>query len=81
MAVVVPDDLVRASGLTEAELLLELAVSLYRENRFTLGQAARLAGMPQDAMLGVLAKRQIAVHYGVEDLQQDLENLEKLFPA
>ena len=78
---VVPEDLVRASGLTEAELRVELAVALYRENRLTLGQAARLAGVPQDAMLGVLARRQVPVHHDVEDLKQDLENLEKLFPA
>ena len=81
MALVMPDDLVRASGLTEDELRLELAVTLYRENRLTLGQAARLAGMPQDAMLGVLAKRQVPVHHGVEDLLQDVANLKRLFPA
>ena len=81
MHVVVPDDLVRASGLTEGELRLELAVTLYRDDRLTLGQAARLASLPQEAMLEVLAKRRIPVHYGIEDLEQDLANLEKLFPA
>ena len=80
MHVVVPDDLVRASGLTEDDLRLELAVALYREGRFTLGQAAHLAGAPQATMLTVLAKRNIAVHYTARDLDQDLTNLAKLFP-
>ena len=52
-----------------------------RRGRLDRPSAARLAGMPQDAMLGVLAKRKVAVHHGVEDLQQAVENLEKLFPA
>jgi len=81
MAVIVSDDLVRASGLTEDDLRLELAVALYRDNRFTLGQAARLVGRPQDEMLRILAKREIPVHYTVEDLHEDVANLEKLFPA
>jgi len=67
--------------MSEDELRLELAVALYKDDRLTLGQAARLAARTQEAMLGVLAKRQIAVHYGVKDLEQDLVNLERLFPA
>ena len=80
MAVVVSDDLVRASGLTEDELRLELAAALYARDKATLGQAARLAGLSQSAMLDELARREIPMHYGVEDFEQDLVNLEKLFP-
>ena len=80
MAVVVPDDLVRSIGLTEAELRLELAVALYRENRVTLGQAARLAARPQDEVLGILAGRGVAMHYTVDDLKEDVTNLERIFP-
>jgi len=32
-------------------------------------------------MLRILAKREIPVHYTVEDLHEDVANLEKLFPA
>jgi predicted HTH domain antitoxin len=80
MDVVVPDELVRASGLTVEELPLELAVHLFREERLTLGQAARLADLSQAEFLDVLGSRQIPIHYGVEDLRQDVETLEKLFP-
>ncbi len=80
MVVVVPDELVRASGLTEGELRRELTVALYREDRFTLGQAARLAGVSQAEMLDELARREVPVHYSVQDLQHDLENLDRLFP-
>jgi predicted HTH domain antitoxin len=80
VGLLVPDDLVRASGMTESEMRLELAVMLYRDDRLTLGQAARLAGLPQAAMLSELARRRIAVHYGVEDLEEDLVAMKKLFP-
>jgi predicted HTH domain antitoxin len=75
MALVVDDEFVRASGLSEAELRLELALLLYREDRLTLGQASRLAAVPQARFLDVLSERGIPVHYGVSDLESDVATL------
>ncbi|MEH2052289.1 UPF0175 family protein [Nostoc sp.] len=41
----------------------------------TLAQASRFAGINRIAFQYVLASRQISVHYGVEDFEQDIKNL------
>ena len=45
MQLILDDDLVRAARLTEAEARLMIALYLFTENRLTLAQAARLAGL------------------------------------
>jgi predicted HTH domain antitoxin len=43
MTLTLPDDLVRSTKLTEAELHAEFAMALFQQERLTLGQAALLA--------------------------------------
>lgn len=44
----------------------------------TLGQASELAGQHQIEFQRELAKRDIPIHYGMEELEQDLRTLELL---
>jgi len=53
-------------------LLLELAVALYAQQILGLGKAAQLAGMTRLELNGVLAKRQVPMHYGEAELTEDL---------
>jgi predicted HTH domain antitoxin len=78
MPVTIADDVLAAAHLTEPELRRELAVALFREGRLTLGQASRLAQMSQGAFQSLLADRQIAVHYGIEEFREDLRTAEAL---
>lgn len=78
MVVTIPDEIVRASRMTEAELKQEIAVLHYERERLTLAQAARLAGMTRLQFQHLLASREIPVHYDVADLEEDLETLEEL---
>ena len=81
MAAVLTEEDLRDTGLTPEEVRLELAVWLFKEDRLTLGQAARLAGLAQAAFMRVLAQRQLPLHYGVEDLEADLRTLDALRDA
>ena len=72
MPVIVPDELLQSAHLTEAELRIEIAVTLFQQDRLTLGQAAIFANLPQLDMQQVLARRRIPLHYGVEAMEQDL---------
>ena len=47
MSVTIPDKIVRTTGMSEAELKLEIAVMLYKKDKLTLGSASDLAGMNQ----------------------------------
>lgn len=78
MSVEITDDLVEATGLTEAELRLEIAVALFASERLTLAQASRLAAMPQADFLRELGSREVPIHYGVPELEQDLETMRDL---
>ena len=78
MAVLVPDEVLAASGLSETELRLELAVLLFEKDRLTLGQASHLAGIAQADFMQVLAARGLPLHYGVVDFEQDLRTLTEL---
>jgi predicted HTH domain antitoxin len=78
MPVTITDDVLVAAHLSEAELRVELAVALFREERLTLGQASHLAGLDQFTFQGILADREIPIHYGMEEFREDLRTLSAL---
>lgn len=75
MAVTIPDEVLAAARISELELKRELAVTLFQQERLTLGQASRLAEMSQLAFQALLAERQIPIHYGVEEFREDVRTL------
>ena len=78
MSLVISDEVLKASGLTGAELRLELAVHLFVENRLTMAQAAGLADKPLAEFMRLLGDREISPHYDVEDFREDLATIERL---
>lgn len=78
MTVTIPDDIFQSTGMTEAEMKLEIAVMLYKNDKLTLGNASRLADMNQLNFQQLLASRNICVHYDVEDFQEDIHTLQEL---
>ena len=78
MNITIPDDVAAAAHVSEAEARIELAVGLYRAQRLTMGQASRVAALPQAAFMQELGRRDVAVNYGVDDLEADLKTLADL---
>ena len=75
MTVTLPDGLLESTKLTEIELVRELALTLFQGDRLTLAQAAQLCNLPQLDFQRLLASRQIPIHYGTEEMQQDLRRV------
>lgn len=75
-----PDRIGAEVELTAERVKLEMATGLYASGAVTLGQGAELAGISPAQFLRELGKRRICVHYGIEDLQQDLHTIEALRP-
>jgi predicted HTH domain antitoxin len=73
MTVTIADDLLASAGITEPEVRQELALTLFQQDRLTLGQASRLAGVSQLAFQALLADRRIPIHYSVAEFREDLE--------
>ena len=72
----IPDTVVQAIRLPEKrlvrELLVELAIALYAQGLLSFGKARELAGMGKYEFGRLLGERDIARHYGREELEDDL---------
>ena len=78
MSLTIPDEILQATGMSEEELLRELAVLLFQQGKLTLAKASRLAKMSRLQFQHLLASRQIPVHYDVAELEEDLKTIKGL---
>lgn len=62
--------------LSPHKAALHLAIGLFVSEEATLGQAAEIASLTQAAFLKELGARHIPIHYGMEELREDLEAVE-----
>ncbi len=61
----------RSEAESRSELLLELAIALYREGRLPTGRAATLAGLECAPFEEILRLRQVPMPYSLNDLEHD----------
>jgi predicted HTH domain antitoxin len=78
MMVSMPSEAADGSAISESDVLKELAIVLYAREKLTIGRAARLAGMDKWAFNDLLADREIPMHYGLKELEQDLATARSL---
>ncbi len=78
MGLTIPDEVLQATGMSEEELLREIAVLLFQQGKLTLAKASRLAKMSRWQFQHLLASRQIPVHYDVAELEEDLKTIKGL---
>ena len=74
MSLVISDDIVKASGFSESELL-EIVIMLFQQDKISLGKASELLGMHRMQFQKLLAERGICVHYDVAEFQEERETL------
>jgi predicted HTH domain antitoxin len=78
MSVVVPDDILQATKMTEDELKLEIAIMLYQQEKISSGKARAWTGLTVIEFQHELAKRGLHINYGIEDFQADVKTLQLL---
>jgi predicted HTH domain antitoxin len=78
MSITITDEVLAATRMTETEMRQEIAILLFQKEKLTLAQASRFARMHRVAFQHLLASRQISLHYGVEDFEQDIQNLREM---
>ena len=64
--------------LSPKDAALHLAIGLFVSDEATLGQASEVAGLTQAAFLKELGRRRPPIHYGPEELAEDLQVVEAL---
>ena len=75
MTITIPDTAIQKAGLTEARIKLEIALTFFQMDILTLAQAANIAGLHRMQFQEELARREIPIHYGVNELEEDLKTL------
>lgn len=76
--VVIPANIVEATKFNEKELLVEVAIYLYSQERLTLEQASQLAELDRISFQLELADRDIEIQFSVKDFEDDLATLNLL---
>ena len=76
MNVMLPDRMERR--LSPESTVLHLAIGLFVAEEATLGQAAEVAGLSQTEFLRELGRHRIPIHYGAEQLAEDLRTVDTL---
>lgn len=76
MSLVISDDLVKASGFSENELLLEIVLMLFQQDKISLGKASELLGLHRMQFQKLISERGICVHYDIDEFREDLKTLE-----
>lgn len=78
MTLDIPDALLIDVELTPQEILVELAVRFYDQERLTRAQARSLAGIDDLTLQQELELRGLGFDYDVESFEDDLKALNKL---
>lgn len=78
MSVIIPDDILEATHMTEDELKQEIAILLYQKEKLTLAQASHFAGLDRLEFQHLLASRNIFINYDIEDFKKDLDTLKRI---
>lgn len=75
------DDLAAAAQLNRSNPSIDaarlLALELFREDKVSLGRAAELCQTPVEVFLAFAGERQVPLHYGTAELEEDRRTLER----
>jgi predicted HTH domain antitoxin len=74
---VIPGSVLDSAKIEAKDLLIELAVYLYDSNRLSIGQAKNLVQMDLISFQKELSSRGVFIKYDVEDLQNDMQTIER----
>ena len=80
MLIEIDNEALRGLELTEEQARLDLALGLFIDKRVTLGRGAEIARLSQADFMKELGRREIPIHYDIEDLRADLRTLDALKP-
>ena len=78
MTIEIPDEIVKREDYKIKDFMLDIAVMLYQNKRISLAKAASIVKLNRLEFQAVLADKGVYIHYTIEDLNKELENLKKI---
>jgi predicted HTH domain antitoxin len=76
--IIIPNEVLSNEKLSITDIQLEFSIYLYERKLITLEQGSKLANLDILNFQKELGKRKISIYYGIEGLEQDITNLQKL---
>ncbi|MEL7071107.1 MAG: UPF0175 family protein [Cyanobacteria bacterium J06581_3] len=74
MGLVIPEEIVKASQMTEQDMKLEIAVMLYQLGKISSDKVQVWTGLSVIGFQQILAKRQLSTGYNSINLMQDIQS-------
>ena len=71
----IPDEVAQCPTFSRADWLREMAISLFEQERVTLGIASQIAGIHLMEFQKIIGSRGVCAHYDVEEFADDIKNL------
>jgi predicted HTH domain antitoxin len=71
-AIQIPREVLHATRMTADELRIELAVHLFEQGKLSFGKAREMAAMDFWSFQQLLGSRDILMHYGQQEYEEDL---------
>ena len=71
----ISDEILSSIRMSETELLQQLALFLYSQRKFSMGQARQLTGMNILEFQELMCANNVYHNYSVKDLNDDIETL------
>lgn len=78
MTFTIPTERLGNVDLDERDVVVDIAIGLYKRQAVSLGRAAEVAGISSVELLAELGRRHIPINYGVDELREDVAVLGKL---
>jgi predicted HTH domain antitoxin len=78
VSIEIPGDVLYATGMTPEELKRELALYLFQAGKLSFGKAREMIGLSVWDFQNLLGSRNILIHYGIEDFEEDLKTLKDM---
>jgi len=78
IAIEIPREIIHVTRMTPEALKQQLALSLFEQGKLSFGKARELTEMTVWEFQQLLGSKGIAVHYDLEDYQEDLATLDEL---
>ncbi len=66
------------AALNERDVIVDIAIGLYKRQAVSLGRAAEAAGVSSSEFLVELGRRHIPINYDVDELREDVVTLREL---
>ncbi len=78
IAIEIPREVIHVTRMAPLDLKRELALHLFEQEKLSFGKARELAEMSVWEFQQFLGSRRVAIHYDVEDYEEDLKTLQEI---